>query len=120
SFTPVMDNAPTQNLGDIAVEWKNGTIWAGTGENNSSRSSYAGNGILKSTDKGETWQNMGLEDSHHIGRIVINPNNPEEVLVAVAGHLYSPNEMRGIYKTMDGGKTWNKTLYINNETGIND
>ncbi|MCR9181995.1 MAG: glycosyl hydrolase [Flavobacteriaceae bacterium] len=120
SFTPVMDNAPTQNLGDIAVDWKNGTIWAGTGENNSSRSSYAGIGILKSSDKGKTWQNMGLHDSHHIGRIIINPNNTDEVLVAVAGHLYSPNEMRGIYKTLDGGKTWNKTLFVNNETGIID
>lgn len=120
SFTPVMDTAPTQNLGDIAVDWRNGTIWAGTGENNSSRSSYAGIGILKSYDKGKNWQNMGLEDSHHIGRIIINPNNPNEVLVAVIGHLYSPNEMRGIYKTTDGGKTWNKTLYINNETGIID
>lgn len=120
SFTPVMDTAPTQNLGDIAVDWKNGTIWAGTGENNSSRSSYAGIGILKSTDKGKNWQNMGLEDSHHIGRIIINPNNPNEVLVAVIGHLYSPNEMRGIYKTTDGGKTWNKTLFVNNETGIID
>lgn len=120
SFTPVMDSASTQNLGDIAVDWKNGTIWAGTGENNSSRSSYAGIGVLKSTDKGKTWQNMGLEDSHHIGRIIVNPNNPDEVLVAVIGHLYSPNEMRGIYKTINGGKTWNKTLFINNETGIID
>lgn len=68
SFTPVMDNSSTQNLGDIAVDWKNGTIWAGTGENNASRSSYAGIGILKSTDKGQTWQHMGLPDSHHIGR----------------------------------------------------
>jgi len=120
SFTPVMDNAPTQNLGDIAVDWKNGIIWAGTGENNSSRSSYAGIGILKSSDKGETWQNMGLEDSHHIGRIILNPKNTDEVLVAVAGHLYSSNEMRGVYKTMDGGKSWNKTLFVNNETGIID
>ncbi|WP_339609600.1 glycosyl hydrolase [uncultured Planktosalinus sp.] len=120
SFTPVMDNAPTQNLGDIAVDWKNGTLWVGTGENNSSRSSYAGIGILKSTDKGKTWKNMGLEDSHHIGRIILNPNNPDEVVIAVAGHLYSPNEMRGVYKTMNGGKTWNKTLFVNNETGIID
>lgn len=120
SFTPVMDNAPTQNMGDIAVDWKSGAIWVGTGENNSSRSSYSGIGILKSTDKGETWQNMGLHDSHHFGRIIINPNNPDVVLAAVIGHLYSPNEMRGIYKTTDGGKTWNKTLYINDETGVID
>ena len=118
SFVPIMDGAQTQNIGDIAVHWPSGTLWVGTGENNASRSSYAGIGILKSTDKGKTWQHMGLPDSHHIGRIVVNPNNPDEVTVGVAGHLYSPNEERGIYKTTDGGKTWQKSLYINNETGI--
>jgi len=120
SFTPIMENAPTQNLGDIAVDWKNGILWAGTGENNSSRSSYAGIGILKSIDKGATWQNMGLEDAHHFGRILINPNNADEVVVAVVGHLYSSNEMRGIYKTEDGGKTWQKTLFVDKESGIID
>ena len=120
TFTPIMDNSDTQNLGDIAVDWKNGTIWVGTGENNSSRSSYAGIGILKSTDKGETWVNKGLLDSHHIGRIHINPNNPDEVVVAAVGHLYSENEERGVYKTTDGGTTWNKTLYVNSESGIID
>ncbi|WP_431126785.1 glycosyl hydrolase [Flagellimonas flava] len=120
SFTPIMDNSNTQNIGDIAVDWNNGTIWVGTGENNSSRSSYAGIGILKSTDKGRTWQNMGLHDSHHIGRILINPNNPNEVIVGVTGHLYSPNKERGIYKTTDGGQTWTQTLFVNDATGIID
>ena len=120
SFSPVMDAAPTQNVGDIAIDWKRGTIWVGTGEVNSSRSSYAGIGILKSEDKGKTWLNMGLHDSHHISRILINPSKPDEVVVGAVGHLYSKNEERGIYKTTNGGKTWNKTLYINNETGIID
>lgn len=120
SFTPVMDTAETQNVGDIAIDWTSGTIWVGTGENNASRSSYAGIGILKSTDKGKTWQNMGLPDSHHVGRIIINPDNPQEVVVGVTGHLYSPNEERGVYKTTDGGKTWNKTLFIANNAGIID
>ncbi|MBU2997646.1 glycosyl hydrolase [Cellulophaga baltica] len=120
TFTPVLDNAETQNIGDIAVDWKNGTIWVGTGENNASRSSYAGIGILKSTNAGVSWQNMGLKDSHHIGRIIINPKNPDEVVVGATGHLYSPNEERGIFKTIDGGKTWKKTLYINAVTGIID
>ncbi len=120
TFTPVLDNAPTQNIGDIAVDWKNGTIWVGTGENNSSRSSYAGIGVLKSTDKGETWKNVGLHDSHHIGRILINPNNPDEVVIGALGHLYSSNNERGIYKTTDGGKTWNRTLFVNDDTGIID
>ncbi len=120
SFTPILDNSETQNVGDIAVDWSNGTIWVGTGENNASRSSYAGIGILKSIDKGKTWQNMGLKDSHHIGRIVINPKNSNEVVVGVTGHLYSPNKERGIYKTLDGGQTWNKTLFVNESTGIID
>ncbi len=120
SFTPVMDNSPTQNIGDIAVDWKNGTIWVGTGEVNASRSSYAGIGLLKSEDKGETWEFMGLPDSHHISRILINPSNPQEVVVGVTGHLYSPNQERGVFKTTDGGKTWNKTLYINENTGVID
>ena len=120
SFSPVMDAAPTQNVGDIAIDWKRGTIWVGTGEVNSSRSSYAGIGVLKSEDKGKTWQNMGLHDSHHISRILINPSNSDEVVVGAVGHLYSKNEERGIYKTTNGGKTWSKTLYIDDETGIID
>ena len=118
SFTPVLDNGVTQNVGSLAVDWKNGTIWVGTGEVNASRSSYAGIGLLKSNDKGKTWQNMGLKDSHHISKIVINPNNPDEVVVSAVGHLYSSNEERGVYKTVDGGKTWNKTLFVNEESGI--
>jgi len=120
TFTPVMDNAPTQNVGEVTVDWKSGAIWVGTGENNSSRSSYAGIGILKSTDQGKTWQNVGLPDSHHIGRILINPSNPDEVVVGVVGHLYSSNDERGIFKTKDGGKTWAKTLFVNSESGIID
>ena len=89
SFMPVMDSSGTQNIGDIAVHWESGTIWVGTGECNASRSSYAGIGVLKSSDKGTTWQHMGLEDSHHISRILINPQNPDEVVVGVTGHLYS-------------------------------
>ncbi|PHQ57422.1 MAG: glycosyl hydrolase [Lutibacter sp.] len=120
SFTSITENAPTQNMGDIAVDWTNGTIWIGTGESNSSRSSYAGIGVLKSTDKGKTWENVGLFDSHHIGRIVINKNNPNVVLVGVIGHLYTANAERGVFKTTDGGKTWNQVLFINENTGIID
>lgn len=120
SFVPILDSSETQNVGDIAVDWNSDTIWVGTGENNASRSSYAGIGILKSTDKGQTWQHMGLADSHHIGRILLHPNNPDEVVVGVTGHLYSANSERGVFKTSDGGKSWQKTLFIDDETGIID
>lgn len=120
SFTPVLDNSSTQNVGDIAVHWNTNTIWVGTGENNASRSSYAGIGILRSNDNGKTWTNMGLPDSHHIGRILINPNNPNEVVIGVTGHLYSPNNERGIFKTTDGGKTWEQKLFVDDKSGIID
>jgi photosystem II stability/assembly factor-like uncharacterized protein len=120
SFEPVMDSAATQNCGAIAVDWTSGTIWVGTGEVNSSRSSYSGIGVLKSSDKGKTWQNMGLPESHHISKIYLNPTNNQEIIVSVLGHLYSKNEERGIYKSIDGGKSWKQTLFVNNETGIID
>lgn len=115
-----MDNTPTQNVGEVTVHWKSRTIWVGTGENNASRSSYAGIGLLKSIDGGKNWQYMGLRDSHHIGRILINPENPNEVVVGALGHLYSVNQERGIYKTTDGGETWQQTLFVDKQTGIID
>ncbi len=120
SFTPILDNSDTQNVGDIAVHWPTRTIYVGTGENNASRSSYAGIGILKSTDNGKSWNNIGLPDSHHIGRMLVHPDDPNVLTVGVTGHLYSPNNDRGIYKTTDGGKTWKQTLFIDESTGIID
>jgi len=118
SFTPILDSSPTQNVGTLAVDWSTNTIWVGTGEVNASRSSYAGIGLLKSENQGKTWTNMGLRDSHHISKILINPSNTKEIVVGVIGRLYSKNEERGIFKTFDGGKTWNKTLYVDDQTGI--
>jgi len=121
TWTPVFDNESSITIGDIAVsQTDRDLIWVGSGEQNSSRSSYAGTGIFKSTDSGKTWQNMGLTDSHHISRVIINPKNNEVVFVAVLGHLYTDNEERGLFKTTDGGKTWEKVLYINPKTGIID
>src|ERR687894_529137 len=80
----------------------------GTGEQANARSSYSGKGVFKSTDAGKTWQMMGLPDSHHIARIVIHPTNPEIVYVAAMGHLFSRNEERGVFRTRNGGKTWEK------------
>ena len=130
SFTPVMDSLDMLFIGDIAVQWetkaaaavpaRERVIWVGTGEVNSSRSSYAGVGILKSTDKGKTWMNMGLPESHHIGKIQLHPSDPNTAWVAVLGHLYSPNPERGVYKTTDGGKNWKQTLYVDDNTGAVD
>ena len=120
TFYPILDNSPTQNIGDIALHWPTRTMYVGTGENNSSRSSYAGIGLLKSENNGESWVNIGLNDAHHIGRILIHPDDPNVVTVGVTGHLYSLNKERGIYKTKDGGKTWEQKLYIDDSTGIID
>ena len=120
TFVPIFDSSNTQNIGDFAVDWNRGIIVVGTGENNSSRSSYAGIGILKSINNGESWENIGLKDSHHIGKVKINPENPNEIIVGVIGHLYSENKERGIFKTKDGGKSWYNTLFIDSKTGIID
>lgn len=120
SFSPVMDSAETVNCGSVTVDWTSGTIWVGTGEVNASRSSYAGVGVLKSSDKGKTWQNLGLNDSHHISRIWVNPTNTNEIVVSAVGHLYSTNTERGIYKSNDGGKSWKQTLFVAEDTGIID
>lgn len=131
SFTPVMDSLDMLFIGDIAVQWESKTlqkgvpasgrvIWVGTGEVNSSRSSYAGVGVLKSTDNGKNWQHLGLPESHHIGKIQLHPSDPNTAWVAVLGHLYSPNRERGVYKTTDGGTTWKQTLYVDENTGAVD
>lgn len=120
SFTPLFDREMVMTIGDIAVDWANNTIWVGTGEVNSSRSSYSGTGVFKSADGGKTWSHMGLGESHHIGRIVLHPNDPNTAWVAVLGHLYSPNKERGVFKTTDGGKSWTQTLSVNDNTGAAD
>lgn len=117
SLIPVFDNENAMGIGDVAVNWQTHTIWVGTGEANSSRSSYAGVGVYKSTDNGKNWQYLGLPESHHIGEIILHPTNNDIAWVAVLGHLYSPNKERGVYKTTDGGKTWKQTLYVDDNTG---
>lgn len=122
SFKPLFDDEAVMTLGDIAVDWKTKgqTIWAGTGESISSRSSYSGVGVYKSEDGGKTWQHKGLTESHHIGEIRLHPSDPNTVWVAALGHLYTPNKERGIFKTSDGGKTWRNTLVIDENTGAID
>jgi photosystem II stability/assembly factor-like uncharacterized protein len=121
TFLPVFDNQGALTVGDISLAPSNDQIlWVGTGENNSSRSSYAGSGVYKSTDGGNTWKFMGLESTQHIGRIIVHPENPDIVWVAAAGNLYTHNPERGIFMTKDGGKTWAKTLFVNDSTGAID
>jgi photosystem II stability/assembly factor-like uncharacterized protein len=120
SFTSVFDSADVIGIGDIAVNWLTKTIWVGTGEVNSSRSSYAGIGVYKSSNNGKSWQYLGLPESHHIGKIQLHPTDDNIVWVAVLGHLYSANKERGVYKTVDGGKTWKQTLFVNDNTGVVD
>ncbi len=120
SFEPIFDNQIVMTIGDIAVDWENEIIYVGTGENNSSRSSYSGYGMFKSNNNGESWEHLGLEETHHIGRIILHPVDPNTFWVAALGHLYSENPERGVYKTTDGGKTWAKKLFVNNRTGIVD
>jgi photosystem II stability/assembly factor-like uncharacterized protein len=117
SFVSVFDSEDILTLGDVAVNWKTRTIWLGTGEVNSSRSSYAGIGMYRSSNNGKTWDYLGLPESQHIGKILLHPTDNNTVWVAALGHLYSPNKERGIYKTTDGGKTWKQTLYIDENTG---
>ncbi len=120
TFTPLFDSEEDMTIGALAVDWSEGIIWIGTGEVNSSRSSYAGTGVYKSADDGDSWTYMGLPDSHHIGKIILHPQDSNIAWIAVLGHLYSPNTERGLYKTTDGGMTWTQVLYIDENTGVVD
>lgn len=121
TWTPLFDDEPNPSIGAVAVAPSNPSIvWVGTGEANNRQSASWGDGVFKSTDGGKTWAHMGLDDTQAIGRVVIDPTNPDVVYVAALGHLWGPNPERGLFKTSDGGKTWNKVLFINNDTGVSD
>ena len=121
TWNPVFEQAASTSFGDVAVAPSDpNVIWVGTGEANIFRSSQAGCGVFKSTDAGKTWQHMGLTDTYTIPRIIIHPNNPDVVYVAASGHEWTFNNERGVYKTTDGGKTWQKVLFVNEQTGAID
>jgi photosystem II stability/assembly factor-like uncharacterized protein len=120
SFAPIFDSVDVLTIGDIAVNWQNRHIWVGTGEVNSSRSTYAGIGVYRSANNGKTWEYLGLPESHHIGKIQLSAKDPNTAWVAVLGHLYSESKERGVYKTTDAGKTWNQTLASDANTGAID
>jgi len=121
SFQPIFQTYSTASIGDIAIHPTNPDIvYVGTGEPNNRQTSSFGDGLYKSTDGGKTFTKVGLGETQTIARIVIDKNNPEVVYVASPGHLFGPNQERGIYKTTDGGKTWNKIKYIDENTGFTD
>ena len=121
TWTPVFDKQAVASTGSVAVSQNNPKIvWVGSGEGNSRNSSSWGNGIYKSTDGGDSWTNMGLPDSHDIPKVAIDPKNDDVVYAAVLGHLWGANKERGVYKTSDGGKSWQQVLAIDENTGAID
>ncbi len=120
TFTPVFDKYGSYSIGCLAMDPSNpNVIWAGTGENNHQRSVSYGDGVYKSVDGGKSWKNMGLKDSRQIGMIAIDPRNTDIVFVAAEGSVWGPGGDRGLYRTKDGGKTWERVLYVSENTGVN-
>jgi photosystem II stability/assembly factor-like uncharacterized protein len=121
TFEHQFDHEATVSIGDVCVAPSNRNIvWVGTGENNPRNSVSYGDGVYKSADGGKTWKNMGLNKTFQIGSVKVHPKNPDIVYVGALGRLYGPSEDRGLYKTTDGGKTWEKILYVDDQTGIID
>jgi len=120
-WTPIFDSQGSYSIGCVTLDPNDPlTVWIGTGENNSQRSVSYGDGVYRSTDGGRTWENLGLENSMHIGRIIIDPRDSKVVYVAAMGNLWAPSEERGVYKTADGGRTWTQVLTISENTGVNE
>ncbi len=121
NWQPIFDEGGSYSLGCVTIDSSNSeVVWLGTGENSSNRSVGYGDGIYKSTDGGQTWKHMGLRNSQHIGKILIDPRDSDVVLVAAEGPLWSPGGERGLFKTTDGGQTWEAVLEVSENTGITD
>ena len=121
TFEPVFDDQPTASVGDVTVAPSNpNVVWVGSGEPQNRQSSPWGNGVYRSTDAGRSWRHMGLEETHHISRIRIHPRDPSIVYVAAVGRLWGANPERGIYKTTDGGESWELVLFVDEDTGAID
>ncbi len=121
TWTPIFDDQRVSTFGDVAIAPSNpDVIWAGTGEQNNRQSTSWGNGVYRSTDAGKTWTHLGLVETRHIGKVLVDPTNPDVAYVAALGNLWKPNPERGVFKTTDGGRTWTKALYVDTLTGAVD
>src|SRR5262245_9727616 len=121
TWTSMFDEMPAPSVGDIAIAPSDSrVVYVGMGEPNNRQSSTIGNGVYATRDGGRTWAHLGLEDTQSIGRVAVHPKDPNTVYVAAVGHLFGPNEERGLYKSVDGGKTWTKSKYIDADTGFTD
>ncbi len=121
TFSPIFDGEGSYSTGCVTIDPNNTNIvWVGSGENNNQRSVAYGDGVYKSEDGGKSWKNMGLKESEHISKIIVHPNNSDVVYVAAYGPLWKEGGDRGIYKTTDGGETWNKILSVDEHTGFAD
>lgn len=121
TFQPIFDDQPVSSIGDVTLAPSDPSIlYVGTGEPNNRQSSSWGNGVYRSLDGGQSWTHLGLADTHHIGRMLVHPKDPDVVYVAALGHLWGPNKERGLYKTMDGGRTWAQSKFIDEDTGFVD
>lgn len=121
TYTPIFDGEGSYSIGCVTLDPNNpSVVWVGSGENNNQRSVAYGDGIYKSEDGGKSWKNMGLRNSEHIGKILIDPRNSDVIYVAAIGPLWSKGGERGVYKSTDGGKSWNAVLTVDEHTGIND
>ena len=120
-WTPVFDSQPVSSVGSLAIAASDpNVVWAGTGETFIRSNISVGDGIYKSTDAGKTWTHMDLEKTGRIGRIIIDPRNDDIVLACALGHAYGPQPDRGVFRTADGGKTWNRVLFVDENTGCSD
>ena len=121
TWTPIFDDQGSYSIGCVTLDPKNPlTVWIGTGENNSQRSVAYGDGVYRSMDGGVSWENLGLKNSEHIAKILIDPRDSNRVLVAAQGPLWAPGGDRGLYETRDGGKTWKAILTVDENTGVTD
>src|SRR6516225_10064038 len=118
TWNPLFEQQPVSSIGAVAVSDSDpNVIYAGSGEACIRGNISYGDGVYKSLDAGKTWTNVGLKDTRHIGAVIVHPSNPDIVYVAALGHAYGPNSERGVYRTRDGGKNWEKVLYLDDRTG---